>query len=116
MFECHDRPGEAPAEPDIGPDASARREPCPSEVPATHHVAALLTAIQDIPSRLLIRCVRLYQLLLSPWLGRNCRFYPSCSAYMIEALQKYGFLRGGWRGVRRIARCHPFHAGGYDPP
>src|SRR5438105_1811689 len=79
-------------------------------------MARIFAAIKHLPARLLIGVVRLYQLLLSPWLGRNCRFYPSCSAYMIEAVEKYGFWRGGWRGVRRIARCHPLHRGGYDPP
>ena len=50
------------------------------------------------------------------WLGGQCRYQPTCSHYMIGAVEKYGFWRGGWRGVCRIARCHPWHAGGYDPP
>ena len=62
--------------------------------------------------RLLIRA---YQLGISPLLGANCRFYPSCSHYALEALSTHGSLRGGWLAVRRLARCHPFHAGGYDP-
>jgi putative membrane protein insertion efficiency factor len=62
--------------------------------------------------RLLIRA---YQLGLSPLLGANCRFYPSCSQYALEAVGTHGSLRGGWLSVRRLARCHPFHAGGYDP-
>ncbi|NUM56934.1 MAG: membrane protein insertion efficiency factor YidD [Candidatus Hydrogenedentes bacterium] len=65
--------------------------------------------------RILVAIIRLYQLLLSPLLGQNCRFYPTCSHYAIEAIRKYGAIRGVWYGVRRIARCHPFNAGGYDP-
>lgn len=72
--------------------------------------------LAEIPKRLLIGSVRLYQIMLSPWLGRNCRFHPSCSTYMIEAVEKYGFVRGLWRGTCRLARCHPFSRGGYDPP
>ncbi|WP_373649311.1 MULTISPECIES: membrane protein insertion efficiency factor YidD [unclassified Schlesneria] len=64
----------------------------------------------------LIRVVRLYQLLISPLLGSNCRFYPSCSNYFIEAVEKYGPIVGAWKGIWRILRCHPFHPGGFDPP
>jgi putative membrane protein insertion efficiency factor len=72
--------------------------------------------IVGLPAWLLVASVRLYQFFVSPWLGRVCRYEPSCSNYMIQAVRKYGFLRGTWRGVCRIARCHPLHAGGYDPP
>ena len=65
--------------------------------------------------QLLIMAVRGYQLALAPLLPASCRYYPSCSAYMIEALERHGALRGGLMGVRRILRCHPFRAGGYDP-
>jgi putative membrane protein insertion efficiency factor len=65
--------------------------------------------------RLLIALVRGYQLLLSPVLGNNCRYVPSCSAYTIEAMEKHGPLKGLWLGIRRVGRCHPFHEGGYDP-
>jgi putative membrane protein insertion efficiency factor len=72
------------------------------------------------PSRaavaLMIGLIRAYQLTLSPLLGPACRFEPSCSRYMIGALQKYGLLRGSARGVRRLLRCHPWNPGGYDPP
>ncbi|HEY0983394.1 membrane protein insertion efficiency factor YidD [Schlesneria sp.] len=64
----------------------------------------------------LIRVVRLYQRLISPLLGSNCRFYPSCSNYFIEAVEKYGPIVGAWKGIWRILRCHPFHPGGFDPP
>jgi uncharacterized protein len=63
----------------------------------------------------LIALVRMYQVGLSPLLPASCRYYPSCSAYAIAALEKHGALRGAWLAVRRIARCHPFHPGGYDP-
>jgi uncharacterized protein len=59
--------------------------------------------------------IRLYRYALSPLLGPNCRFYPSCSCYAEEALNAHGVLRGGWLSVRRILRCHPWHPGGYDP-
>ena len=65
--------------------------------------------------RVLIGIVRLYQIFLSPLLGSNCRFRPSCSQYAIEALNKHGAFRGSYLAVRRILRCQPFHAGGYDP-
>nr|WP_305799384.1 membrane protein insertion efficiency factor YidD [Marinobacterium weihaiense] len=65
--------------------------------------------------RILILLVRAYQLAISPFLGNNCRFYPSCSGYMIEALQTHGILKGLYLGTRRILRCHPYSDGGIDP-
>ncbi len=65
--------------------------------------------------RLLISLVRAYQYLLSPWWGTQCRFTPTCSHYAIEALERHGALGGGWLAARRILRCHPWSAGGYDP-
>jgi uncharacterized protein len=56
-----------------------------------------------------------YRLLISPLLPPSCRFYPSCSAYALEAVQVHGAMRGSWLAVRRLSRCHPFHAGGFDP-
>ena len=63
----------------------------------------------------LIMLVRAYQMLLSPLLPAACRYYPSCSAYAIEALERHGALRGTWLAVRRIGRCNPFRPGGFDP-
>ncbi|WP_083452247.1 membrane protein insertion efficiency factor YidD [Candidatus Burkholderia verschuerenii] len=68
-----------------------------------------------LPARLLVMLIRGYQLGISPLLGHRCRFYPSCSQYAIEALQIHGACKGGWLSLRRIARCHPLHPGGYDP-
>jgi hypothetical protein len=65
--------------------------------------------------QLLCILIRGYQLTIRPLLGPRCRFYPSCSQYAIEALHRHGSVRGGWLTLRRLARCHPFHAGGYDP-
>jgi putative membrane protein insertion efficiency factor len=59
--------------------------------------------------------IRLYQLTLSPLLGTQCRFHPTCSVYAQKAIAKYGFFRGAALGARRLLRCHPFHAGGVDP-
>lgn len=69
-----------------------------------------------IPSWLLIVAVRCYQLGISPFIGPRCRFQPTCSQYFIEAVRKYGAIRGAWRGLCRIGRCHPWGGSGYDPP
>ncbi len=65
---------------------------------------------------LLILAIRVYQLTISPLLGPLCRFEPSCSRYLIGSLRRYGLLRGLWKGIGRLLRCHPWHPGGYDPP
>lgn len=69
-----------------------------------------------LPKHAVIGMVRCYQWLISPWLGPRCRFTPSCSEYFIGAVGRYGVLRGSWRGMKRIARCHPWGGSGYDPP
>lgn len=63
----------------------------------------------------LLALVWLYRLLVSPWLGNNCRFEPSCSQYALEALREHGAFRGTWLTVKRIGRCHPWGGSGYDP-
>ncbi|HEX6508238.1 MAG TPA: membrane protein insertion efficiency factor YidD [Chloroflexota bacterium] len=59
--------------------------------------------------------IRVYQWTLSPLLGPRCRFHPSCSNYALEAIQRFGLLRGGWLAAKRLGRCHPWHPGGFDP-
>lgn len=63
----------------------------------------------------LILLVRAYQVCLSPFLGQNCRFYPSCSHYAVEAIGRHGALKGGMLAARRLCKCHPWHPGGVDP-
>lgn len=67
-------------------------------------------------ARGLLLLIRAYQLVLSPLIGRSCRFEPSCSRYTAACIATHGAARGSWLGLRRIARCHPFNPGGYDPP
>ena len=65
--------------------------------------------------RLLLSLLRGYQYALRPLMGTNCRFFPSCSEYACEAIERHGALKGGWLASRRVLRCHPYHPGGYDP-
>lgn len=64
---------------------------------------------------LFIVIIKFYQYVISPLTGRNCRYVPTCSAYALEAVEKYGSLKGTALAVKRVLRCHPFHAGGFDP-
>jgi len=80
--------------------SNAQREPRQRPSPAARFLVLLLTG---------------YRMFISPLLGPRCRFYPSCSAYALEAVQVHGALRGSWLAARRLSRCHPFHAGGLDP-
>ena len=74
------------------------------------------TACDRVASAGLIAAVIAYKRLLSPLLGRQCRFQPTCSTYFRQAVEKHGALRGTAKGLARICRCHPWHPGGYDPP
>jgi len=65
--------------------------------------------------KLALKLIRLYQLTISQVMPPSCRFIPTCSQYTYEAVSRFGFLKGGWLGVKRLARCHPFHSSGYDP-
>ena len=91
-------------------------------VPKTSHsqfrrtISAVLRGLSRAIAWVMILIIRLYQVTLSPLFGPACRFEPTCSRYMVEAIQKYGPLKGLSRGVRRVLRCHPWHPGGYDPP
>jgi uncharacterized protein len=71
--------------------------------------------IKRLPRTALVYLVKGYQVSLSPLLPPSCRYYPSCSAYAVEALERHGALRGSWLALRRILRCHPFRPGGFDP-
>lgn len=65
--------------------------------------------------RLAVGLLRLYKICISPMLPSACRFYPTCSEYMMEAVERHGAARGVWMGIKRLGRCHPFHPGGVDP-
>lgn len=71
--------------------------------------------MRRLPGRAVILVVRGYQKILSPLLPPSCRFVPSCSAYAITSIERHGLFRGGWLAVRRVARCHPWNPGGWDP-
>jgi putative membrane protein insertion efficiency factor len=75
----------------------------------------IIKAGQEVITWLFILTIRIYQYAISPLLFRNCRYYPTCSQYAIQALKRYGLLKGSWLAARRIGRCHPLSKGGYDP-
>ena len=83
--------------------------------PEESRSAAALRHVRRIPAYGVLLLIRSYQLVLSPMLPASCRYVPTCSAYAAEAVSRYGAVRGGWMAARRIARCHPFRPGGYDP-
>ncbi|PKO92456.1 MAG: membrane protein insertion efficiency factor YidD [Betaproteobacteria bacterium HGW-Betaproteobacteria-1] len=72
-------------------------------------------SITGLFRRLLVALIRLYQIALSPYFGQQCRFSPTCSQYAIDAINKYGAIKGLAYTIRRLSRCHPWHAGGHDP-
>ncbi len=71
--------------------------------------------IRDLLAKVFILAIRFYQAAISPFLAPSCRFHPSCSEYARTAIERYGPFRGLWLGLKRLARCHPFHPGGFDP-
>lgn len=74
-----------------------------------------IVTLKDLPKRAALSIIRLYQLTLSPFIGNQCRFYPTCSHYAADAVATHGVCRGSWLALRRLLRCHPFHPGGVDP-
>ncbi|MBE6336572.1 MAG: membrane protein insertion efficiency factor YidD [Lentimicrobiaceae bacterium] len=71
--------------------------------------------ILQLPAKFLILLIRIYQLTLSPFIGNQCRYTPTCSNYGIEAIKKYGAIKGGWLTLKRILSCNPWGGSGYDP-
>lgn len=65
--------------------------------------------------KVLLWLIRIYKSVVSPWLGNHCRYSPTCSEYAYQSIERHGVFKGLWFGTKRILRCHPFHAGGYDP-
>ncbi|HET6350630.1 MAG TPA: membrane protein insertion efficiency factor YidD [Coriobacteriia bacterium] len=74
-----------------------------------------LRTLTRLPRQLAMLLIRGYQRFISPLFPPSCRFTPTCSAYALTSVERYGLIKGGWLAVRRVARCHPFHPGGYDP-
>lgn len=75
----------------------------------------VLHFLRQLPRLILVLLVRGYQVSISPLLPPSCRYFPTCSAYAVQALERHGALKGSWLAARRILRCHPFTPGGYDP-
>ena len=75
----------------------------------------IIEQLAQAPRRFAIALLRLYQIVLSPWIGNQCRFHPTCSVYAMGAIERYGVVRGSWLALKRIGRCHPFAEGGFDP-
>ena len=75
----------------------------------------MMKKIKQLPAKFLILLIRIYQVTLSPFIGRNCRYTPTCSNYGIEVIQKYGAIKGGWLTIKRILSCNPWGGSGYDP-
>ena len=74
-----------------------------------------MSGLKSLPQSAMLWLIRFYRAAISPTHPPCCRFIPTCSEYALEAVEKYGALKGGWLALRRILRCHPFHEGGYDP-
>jgi putative membrane protein insertion efficiency factor len=71
--------------------------------------------LNEMIKQTVLFCIHIYQKAVSPFFPPTCRYVPSCSEYMAQAIDKYGIMSGGYKGIKRLLRCHPFHAGGYDP-
>jgi uncharacterized protein len=71
--------------------------------------------VWEVAKKLLISFIRFYQIFISPLKPPTCRFYPTCSHYGLEAVKRFGAIKGGWLTIKRILKCHPFHPGGFDP-
>jgi len=80
-----------------------------------HYLSQALDVLQRLPQQLLIAMVLAYRTLLKPWLGNACRFEPTCSQYFLEAVETHGAVHGGWMGLKRLGRCHPWGGCGCDP-
>lgn len=78
-------------------------------------IGKALAALEYGCRMFLIALIRGYRFFLSPWLGNQCRFHPTCSVYALDALERFGVVRGSWLALRRLLRCHPWHPGGLDP-
>ncbi|MFN1836090.1 membrane protein insertion efficiency factor YidD [Balneola sp. MJW-20] len=74
-----------------------------------------MISLNQIPQKILIGLVRFYQLAISPWMGKSCRYSPTCSQYTIEAIREWGAIKGSWLGLKRISSCHPWGGHGHDP-
>ena len=77
--------------------------------------SSTMKRIAQLPAKFLILLIRIYQVTLSPFIGKSCRYIPTCSNYGIEAIQKYGIFKGGWLTFKRILSCNPWGGSGYDP-
>lgn len=75
----------------------------------------MIQSILALPKRIALALIRGYQLFISPLFPPSCRFTPTCSAYALTSVERYGLVKGGWFALRRIARCHPWNPGGHDP-
>ena len=95
--------------------ASAEASPAPGRGAMPRWAAAVVRAVWTLPQRLLILLLIAYRAVVSPLYGQVCRFFPSCSAYALEAVTVHGAVRGSYLAVRRLMRCHPWNAGGLDP-
>lgn len=89
--------------------------PSPTEPHAPRPLAAVVRFFWHLPRNILIIVFKLYRRVISPTYGQVCRFFPSCSAYALEAVTVHGAVKGSWFAVRRIVRCHPWNSGGLDP-